>query len=109
MAAPAASADATAWAAAPPVATAFRRVRWLLVTLVNTIIASTVISRFDATIQQMVALAILMPIVASLGGNAGTQTMTVTVRALAYIAAGHAQHHFELLKAGFAKEAGTGR
>jgi magnesium transporter len=42
-----------------------------------------VIKAFDATIEQMVALAVLMPIVASLGGNAGTQTMTVTVRALA--------------------------
>jgi magnesium transporter len=42
-----------------------------------------VIQAFDATIQQMVALAVLMPIVASMGGNAGTQTMTVTVRALA--------------------------
>ena len=41
------------------------------------------ISLFDATIEEMVALAVLMPIVASLGGNAGTQTMTVTVRALA--------------------------
>jgi magnesium transporter len=58
-------------------------VRWLLVTLVNTIIASTVISRFDATIQQMVALAILMPIVAAMGGNAGMQVVTVTVRAIA--------------------------
>jgi magnesium transporter len=42
-----------------------------------------VISWFDATIEQMVALAVLMPIVASMGGNAGTQTMTVAVRALA--------------------------
>ena len=42
-----------------------------------------VISLFDATIEQMVALAVLMPIVASMGGNAGTQTMTVAVRALA--------------------------
>jgi magnesium transporter len=42
-----------------------------------------VIKLFDATIEQMVALAVLMPIVASMGGNAGTQTMTVTVRALA--------------------------
>jgi len=68
---------------APPVTTALRRVRWLLVTLVNTIIASTVISRFDATIQQIVALAILMPIVAAMGGNAGMQVVTVTVRAIA--------------------------
>ncbi|MGL1301976.1 magnesium transporter, partial [Vibrio parahaemolyticus] len=42
-----------------------------------------VIKQFDATIEHMVALAVLMPIVASMGGNAGTQTMTVAVRALA--------------------------
>lgn len=59
------------------------RVTWLLVNLVTAILASTVISMFDAPIQKMVALAVLMPIVASMGGNAGTQTMTVTVRALA--------------------------
>ena len=47
------------------------------------LLASSVISLFDATIEQMVALAVLMPIVASMGGNAGTQTMTVAVRALA--------------------------
>ena len=46
-------------------------------------LASSVIKQFDATIEQMVALAVLMPIVASMGGNAGTQTMTVAVRALA--------------------------
>jgi magnesium transporter len=65
----------------------FRAVRsratWLLVNLATAILASLVIGLFDATIEQMVALAILMPIVASMGGNAGTQTMTVTVRALA--------------------------
>ena len=44
---------------------------------------SLVISLFDGTIDQMVALAVLMPIVASMGGNAGTQTLTVVVRALA--------------------------
>jgi magnesium transporter len=59
------------------------RVPWLLVNLGTAVLASTVIQAFDATIQQMVALAVLMPIVASMGGNAGTQTMTVTVRALA--------------------------
>lgn len=59
------------------------RVPWLLVNLGTATLASTVIQAFDATIQQMVALAVLMPIVASIGGNAGTQTMTVTVRALA--------------------------
>ncbi|MFQ5958625.1 MAG: magnesium transporter, partial [Alphaproteobacteria bacterium] len=60
-----------------------RRFAWLLVNLGTAILASVVIWQFDATIEQMVALAILMPIVASMGGNAGTQTLTVTVRALA--------------------------
>ena len=59
------------------------RFPWLVVNLFTAILASVVIGLFDATIQQMVALAILMPIVASMGGNAGTQTLTVTVRALA--------------------------
>ena len=59
------------------------RFLWLFVNLLTAILASWVISWFDATIQQMVALAVLMPIVASMGGNAGTQTMTVAVRALA--------------------------
>jgi magnesium transporter len=63
--------------------TAKSRVPWLLVNLLTAILASLVIQAFDGTIQQMVALAVLMPVVASLGGNAGTQTMTVTVRALA--------------------------
>ncbi len=59
------------------------RFLWLFVNLLTAVLASWVISWFDATIQQMVALAVLMPIVASMGGNAGTQTMTVAVRALA--------------------------
>ncbi|MDX2287865.1 MAG: magnesium transporter [Hyphomicrobiaceae bacterium] len=63
--------------------TARSRVPWLIVNLATAVLASTVISLFNATIEQMVALAVLMPIVASLGGNAATQTMTVTVRALA--------------------------
>ncbi len=58
------------------------RFRWLFVNLLTAIFASIVISFFDATIEQIVALAILMPIVASMGGNAGTQTLTVAVRAL---------------------------
>ncbi len=58
------------------------RLTWLLVNLATAILASMVIALFDATIEQMVALAVLMPIVASMGGNAGTQTMTVTVRAI---------------------------
>ena len=63
--------------------TAKSRVPWLVVNLGTAILASFVIQQFDASIEQIVALAILMPIVASIGGNAGTQTMTVTVRALA--------------------------
>ncbi|WAP67282.1 magnesium transporter [Jiella pelagia] len=59
------------------------RFLWLLINLATAILASLVIGLFDATIEQMVALAVLMPIVASMGGNAGTQTMTVAVRALA--------------------------
>jgi len=59
------------------------RFRWLFLNLLTAIIASVVISFFDATIQQIVALAVLMPIVASMGGNAGTQALTVAVRALA--------------------------
>ncbi|MCD2182131.1 magnesium transporter [Rhizobium sp. TRM96647] len=59
------------------------RVPWLLVNLFTASIAASVISLFEATIEQIVALAILMPIVAGMGGNAGSQTMTVTVRALA--------------------------
>jgi len=60
-----------------------KRFAWLLVNLVTAGLASAVIGLFDATIEQMVALAVLMPIVASMGGNAGTQTLTITVRALA--------------------------
>ncbi|OUU28015.1 MAG: magnesium transporter [Verrucomicrobia bacterium TMED44] len=60
-----------------------KRFTWLLVNMGTAILASLVISLFDATLEQMVALAVLMPIVASMGGNAGTQTMTITVRALA--------------------------
>ena len=56
---------------------------WLLVNLFTAILASFVIQLFDSTIQSYVALAVLMPIVASMGGNAGTQTLTVTVRQLA--------------------------
>jgi magnesium transporter len=59
------------------------RAIWLFVNLLTAILASVVIQQFADTINQMVALAVLMPIVASMGGNAGTQTMTVAVRALA--------------------------
>lgn len=59
------------------------RFSWLTVNLITAVLASLVIGLFDTTIEQIVALAVLMPIVASMGGNAGTQTMTITVRALA--------------------------
>ena len=59
------------------------RFSWLFLNLLTAILASVVIGLYDATIEQMVALAVLMPIVASMGGNAGTQSMTVAVRALA--------------------------
>ncbi len=59
------------------------RLPWLLVNLVTAILASLVISQFEEAIAQIVALAVLMPIVASMGGNAGTQSLTVAVRALA--------------------------
>ncbi|OYW44216.1 MAG: magnesium transporter [Sphingomonadales bacterium 32-68-7] len=59
------------------------RVRWLLANLVTASLASFIISRFEDVIAQLVTLAVLMPIVAGIGGNAGTQTLAVTVRALA--------------------------
>ena len=65
------------------ISTVRSRFLWLFINLGTAFLSSTVIGLFDATIEQMVALAVLMPIVASMGGNAGTQTMTVTVRALA--------------------------
>ena len=60
-----------------------RRFNWLLLNLFTAFIATWVISIFGATIEQMVVLAFLMPIVASMGGNAGMQTLAVTVRTLA--------------------------
>lgn len=59
------------------------RFGWLFLNLITAVLASVVISLFDVTIEKLVALAILMPIVASMGGNAGTQAMTVAVRAIA--------------------------
>ena len=59
------------------------RISWLIVNLMTAVVASLVIGLFEAAIEKVVALAILMPIVASMGANAGTQTLTVAVRALA--------------------------
>ncbi len=60
-----------------------QRLPWLLVNLCTAALSALVISRFSGTIETLVALAILMPVVASMGGNAGTQSLTVAVRALA--------------------------
>jgi magnesium transporter len=65
------------------IATSKQRVPWLAVNLATAILASLVIAQFEAAIAQLVALAVLMPIVASMGGNAATQSLTVAVRALA--------------------------
>ena len=60
-----------------------RRFPWLFVNLITAILASLVIAQFEDAIATVVALAVLMPIVASMGGNAGTQSLTVAVRAIA--------------------------
>ena len=63
--------------------TTLQRFPWLAINLTTAILASVVIAQFEATIEQLIALAVLMPIVASMGGNAGTQSLTVVVRSLA--------------------------
>ena len=68
---------------APVVRTSRNRALWLGVNLVTAILASIVIGFFQSTIQKIVALAVLMPIVASMGGNAGTQTLVLVVRGIA--------------------------
>ncbi len=68
---------------APVMKTAHSRALWLGINLITAFAASYVIGRFEATIEQLVALAVLMPIVASMGGNAGMQTLTVVIRGLA--------------------------
>jgi magnesium transporter len=67
----------------PLLATVRRRLTWLIVNLGTAILAASVVGLFQGEISRLVALAVLMPIVAGMGGNAGTQTMAVTVRALA--------------------------
>ena len=63
--------------------TTVARFKWLFINLLTALLASAVVGRFEAVLSQIVALAVLMPIVAGMGGNAGTQTLTVAVRALA--------------------------
>ena len=67
----------------PLLATARNRIQWLVIALINAVLASFVISWFEHAIDKLVALAVLMPIVAAMAGNAGMQVVTVTVRALA--------------------------
>jgi magnesium transporter len=68
---------------ASPLETGKKRIPWLLINLGTAIVASIVIAQFEGEIDQLVALAVLMPIVASMGGNGGTQTLAVVIRALA--------------------------
>jgi len=68
---------------APVWPSALRRMFWLAINLATAFLASWVIGQFEATLQQMVALAVLMPIVASMGGIAGSQTLTLAIRGLA--------------------------
>lgn len=68
---------------APVPRSAAQRAVWLGVNLVTAFIAAWVISQFEETIEKLVALAVLMPIVASMGGNAGTQTLTIVIRGMA--------------------------
>ena len=68
---------------APVLVSARRRAVWLGINLVTAFLAAWVIGRFEATLEQLVALAVLMPIVASMGGIAGSQTLTLMIRGLA--------------------------
>lgn len=67
----------------PPLQRARRRVPWLLVNMITAIAAASVVALFEDSIARLTALAVLMPIVAGMGGNAATQSLTVTVRAIA--------------------------
>jgi magnesium transporter len=83
---------------APVAISARRRAVWLGINLFTAFIASWVIGLFEATIQRVVALAVLMPIVASMGGIAGTQTLTLVVRGMALGQVGDANARWLLIK-----------
>jgi len=85
---------------APVVPTTLARFKWLLVTFFNTLLASMVIAQFQDVLEKKVALAILMPIVGAMGGNAGTQVVTVMVRAIS-------THELTLLNMGRTLAKGT--
>jgi len=69
--------------ATPPFESFRKRLPWLAINLATAFVAASVVSLFEGTIEQVTALAVFMPIVAGMGGNAATQTLTVVVRALA--------------------------
>jgi len=75
-----------------------RRALWLGVNLMTAFLAAWVIGRFQATLEQVVALAVLMPIVASMGGVAGTQTLTLVIRGLALDQISHKNARWLLIK-----------
>lgn len=79
------------------------RLPWLIINLFTAILASSVVGIFEGTIQKVVALATFMPIVAGMGGNAGTQTLTIIVRGLAL-----GELNFKNMKKVFFKEVGVG-
>ncbi len=79
---------------APALKTAKRRAMWLCVNLLTAFIAASVINLFEGTIEKVVALAVLMPIVASMGGVAGTQTMTMVIRGIALGQIGRNNRHW---------------
>lgn len=79
------------------------RLPWLLINLLTAILASSVVGVFEGTIEQVVSLATFMPIVAGMGGNAGTQTLTIIVRGIAL-----GELNFKNMKKVFFKEVGVG-
>ncbi len=81
---------------APLIKTTPRRAIWLGINLLTAILASSVINMFQETIDKVVALAVLMPIVASMGGVAGSQTLTVVIRGMALGKIGPANRHWLL-------------
>ena len=83
---------------APVLLSARRRALWLGVNLMTAFLASWVISQFEATLSQVVALAVLMPIVASMGGIAGTQTLTLAIRGIALGQLSYSNARWLLLK-----------
>jgi magnesium transporter len=83
---------------APVLKTAPRRAIWLGINLITAFIASGVINLFEGALEQVVALAILMPIVASMGGVAGTQTLTVVIRGMALGQVGRSNSRWLIIK-----------